>query len=123
MQWLFFEQFSHKYFLAKSRHLISIFRKPEEYHQLIGQIKEPGHTALIIMENYLKTHLFFVNESYIIADISLFSYTHIADEGVFSLQEFPAIQAWIKRIQKQPKYISIKEKNLLKAYSIDVSWT
>ena len=100
MQWLFFKQFSRKPFITKSRHLTSILPKPEEYHQLIEQIKEPGYTALTIMENHLKITYFFVDESYSIANISLLSYTHMADEGGFSLQELPAIQAWIKRIQK-----------------------
>ncbi len=54
MQWLFFKQLSHKPFIAKSQYLISILRKPEEYHQLIEKIKEPGYKALTIMENHLK---------------------------------------------------------------------
>ena len=121
MQWLFFEQFSHEPFIAKSRYLVSILGKPEEYHQLIEQLREPGYAALTIMENHLQNHLFFVNERYTIADISLFAYTHVADEGEFDLHQFPAIIDWMERVKKQPSYISLQEKNMLTFDSITVS--
>ncbi|MEO1762627.1 MAG: glutathione binding-like protein, partial [Cyanobacteria bacterium J06629_18] len=54
-------------------------------------------------------HNFFVGESYTIADIALFAYTHVADEGGFDLSKFPAIQAWIERIKAQPRFISIDD--------------
>jgi glutathione S-transferase len=48
-----------------------------------------------------------VGERYTIADIALFAYTHVADEGGFDLTQFPAIQAWIERVKSQSGYISI----------------
>jgi len=59
------------------------------------------------MEKHLNSHTFFVDERYTIADISLFAYTHVADEGGFSLTEFSAIQAWLRRVQTQPQHIGI----------------
>ncbi len=61
------------------------------------------------MDKHLTYHTFFVGERYTIADIALFAYTHVADEGGFDLTQFPAIQAWIKRVQAQPRYISITQ--------------
>jgi len=112
LQWLFFEQYSHEPFIARSRYWISILGKPEEYHQLIEQQREPGYAALMVMDNHLQNHLFFVDERYTIADISLFAYTHVAHEGGFDLNKFPAIQKWIKRVQNQPSHISINNDNL-----------
>ena len=112
LQWLFFEQFSHEPFIATSRFWISILGKAEEYRAAIEQKREPGYAALKIMENHLMTHKFFVSERYTIADIALFAYTHVADEGGFDLTKFPAIQAWIERVKSQPRYIKItQEKN------------
>ncbi len=112
LQWLFFEQYSHEPFIATSRYWISILGKAEEYRSAIEQKREPGYAALKIMENHLTTHKFFVNERYTIADIALFAYTHVADEGGFDLTKFPAIQAWIERVKSQPRYIRItQEKN------------
>ncbi|MDB9372773.1 glutathione S-transferase family protein [Nodularia sphaerocarpa] len=109
LQWLFFEQYSHEPFIATSRFWISILGKAEEYRLAIEQKREPGYAALKIMENHLMTHYFFVNERYTIADIALFAYTHVADEGGFDLTKFPAIQAWIERVKSQPRYIKITQ--------------
>jgi glutathione S-transferase len=109
LQWLFFEQYSHEPFIAKSRFLISILGKPEEYQEAIKQRQEPGYAALKVMEKHLSSHTFFVGERYTIADIALFAYTHVADEGGFDLSQFPAIQAWIERVKSQSGYISIQQ--------------
>ncbi len=107
LAWLFFEQNSHEPFIATSRFLISILGKPEEYKDVIEQKREPGYAALRIMENHLTSHNFFVGKRYTIADMGLFAYTHVANEGGFDLTQFPAIQAWIERVKAQPRYISI----------------
>jgi glutathione S-transferase len=108
-QWLFFEQYSHEPFIATSRFLTSILGKAKEHHVTIEQKREPGYAALKVMENHLISHTFFVDERYTIADIALFAYTHVADEGGFDLAKFPAIQAWIERVKAQPSYISIMQ--------------
>ncbi len=109
LQWLFFEQYSHEPFIATSRYWISILGKAEEYREALNQKREPGYAALAVMEKHLTHHNFFVAERYTIADIGLFAYTHVADEGGFDLSQFPAIQAWIKRVQAQPRHISITQ--------------
>jgi glutathione S-transferase len=109
LQWLFFEQSSHEPYIATSRFLISILGKAEEYKEALAQKREPGYAALRVMENHLKEHYFFVGERYTIADISLFAYTHVANEGGFDLTRFPAIQAWIERVKAQPRHISITQ--------------
>ncbi len=109
LQWLFFEQYSHEPFIATSRYWISILGKAEEYREALNQKRQPGYAALAVMEQHLTQHNFFVGERYTIADIGLFAYTHVANEGEFDLSRFPAINAWIKRVQAQPRHISIKE--------------
>ncbi|WP_414585046.1 glutathione S-transferase family protein [Scytonema sp. PCC 10023] len=109
LQWLFFEQYSHEPYIATSRFWISILGKAQEYHSAIEQKREPGYAALRTMEKHLSNHTFLVGERYTIADISLFAYTHVADEGGFDLTQFPAIQAWIERVKAEPRYISITE--------------
>ena len=109
LQWLFFEQYSHEPYIATSRFWISILGKAQEYHEAIEQKREPGYAALRTMEKYLSNHTFLVGERYTIADISLFAYTHVADEGGFDLTQFPAIQAWIERVKAESRYISITE--------------
>ncbi|AKG20396.1 glutathione S-transferase family protein [Calothrix sp. 336/3] len=108
-QWLFFEQYSHEPYIATSRFWTSILAEPDKYQDALMQKREPGYAALKVMESHLKVHNFFVAERYTIADIALFAYTHVADEGGFDLTQFPAIEAWIARVKSQPSYISITE--------------
>lgn len=109
LQWLCFEQYSHEPFIATSRFWISILGKTEKYSEAIKQKHEPGYAALSLMEKHLSSHTFFVGERYTIADIALFAYTHVANEGGFDLTEFPAIQGWIEIVKAQPRYISITQ--------------
>ncbi|MGD1871923.1 MAG: glutathione S-transferase family protein [Mastigocoleus sp.] len=109
LQWLFFEQYSHEPYIARSRFWISILKKSQEYKEaLISQHKE-GYIALEVMEKHLQDHSFFVGERYTIADIGLYAYTHVADEGGFDLSRFDAIKSWIKRVESQSRYINITE--------------
>ncbi|MBD1908488.1 glutathione S-transferase family protein [Funiculus sociatus GB2-A5] len=109
LQWLFFEQYSHEPFIATSRFWISILGKAEEYRDALNQKREPGYAALDVMEKHLTNNDFFVGERYTIADIGLFAYTHVADEGGFDLTKFPAINGWIERVKSQPRHISITQ--------------
>ena len=61
--------------------------------------------ALDAMEKWLSTQTFFVGESFTIADISLYAYTHVAHEGGFDLGRYPAIRAWLDRVAAQPGHV------------------
>lgn len=109
LQWLFFEQYSHEPNIATSRFWISILGKTEENREVLEQKRLAGYAALAVMEKHLTSHTFFVNESYTIADIGLYAYTHVADEGGFDLTKFPAIQAWLEQVKSQPRHITITQ--------------
>ena len=108
MQWLFFEQYSHEPFIATSRFWYLI-GKAQEYQEALKQKQAPGYAALGVMEQHLAENEFFAGDRYTIADIGLFAYTHVADEGGFDLTRFPAIQTWIDRVKSQPRYIKITQ--------------
>ena len=108
MQWLFFEQYSHEPFIATSRFWY-LTGKAQEYQEALQQKQAPGYAALGVMEQHLAENEFFAGDRYTIADIGLFAYTHVADEGGFDLTRCPAIQAWIDRVKSQPGYIKITQ--------------
>ncbi|MEQ8961732.1 MAG: glutathione S-transferase family protein [Coleofasciculus sp. C2-GNP5-27] len=110
LQWLFFEQYSHEPYIATSRYWISILGKAEEYREALAQKRQPGYAALTVMETHLQKHRFFVGDHYTIADIGLFAYTHVAEEGGFDLSRFPGILSWLKRVTVQPRHIRITQK-------------
>lgn len=107
LQWMFFEQYSHEPNIATSRFWISYLKKADEYRTALQQKQKLGYAALDVMEKHLSENPFFVMNVYTIADIALFAYTHVADEGGFDLSTYPAIQAWIRRVEAQPGHISI----------------
>ncbi|PSM46124.1 glutathione S-transferase [Chroococcidiopsis sp. CCALA 051] len=109
LQWLFFEQYSHEPNIATPRFWITELGKADEYREAIEQKRQAGYAALGVMEQHLTQQKFFVGDRYSIADIGLFAYTHVADEGGFDLSQFPAIQAWIERVKAQPNYIPITQ--------------
>ena len=57
------------------------------------------------MEAQLNNTPFLLGDSLSLADISLFAYTHVADEGGFDLSAFPAIRNWISLIQDQKGFV------------------
>jgi glutathione S-transferase len=42
-----------------------------------------------------------------LADISLYAYTHVADEGGFDLGRYPTIRAWLERVAAEPGHVPI----------------
>jgi glutathione S-transferase len=109
MQWLFFEQYSHEPNIATPRFWLTELKQADKYQAQIEQKRKLGYAALNVMEQHLKTHDFFVANQYTIADIGLYAYTHVAEEGGFELTKFPAILAWFKRIESQPGHILITD--------------
>jgi glutathione S-transferase len=109
MRWLFFEQYSHEPHIATSRYWLHSLNQGEKFREQLDQKRPLGYAALQVMEDHLKTHTFFVNEAYSIADIALYAYTHVADEGGFDLSPFTAIQHWLTRVKAQPHHCLITD--------------
>jgi glutathione S-transferase len=112
LQWMFFEQYSHEPYIAVARfwkHYLPMLT-PQQQAELPDRMKK-GYAALDVMEKHLATREFFVSESYGLADIALYAYTHVADEGGFDLSNHPNINAWMKRVAARPGHITIKHRN------------
>jgi glutathione S-transferase len=107
LQWMFFEQYSHEPNIAVSRHVLKHLELSDERRTLVESKREPGYRALGVMEGHLAERRFFVAEQFTIADIALYAYTHVADEGGFELGDFPAIRGWIARVASQPGHVLI----------------
>jgi glutathione S-transferase len=110
LQWMFFEQYSHEPNIATPRFWITHrVEMTDERRTALDQKRKLGYAALRVMEGHLKDRNFFVGDRYSIADIALYAYTHVADEGGFELGGFPAIRAWFERVASQPGYIPISQ--------------
>ena len=111
LQWQFFEQYSHEPYIAVARFINKHLGLPAERLAEYQAKQVGGHKALAVMESHLQGRAFFVGGGPTIADLSLFAYTHVADEGGFDLAGYPAIREWIARVQSLPGSIPMAREN------------
>lgn len=107
LQWMAFEQYSHEPYIATARFIVQYLGNPPEQRTKLEEKKEPGYAALKVMEQHLQYNDFFVGNRYTIADIALYAYTHVAEEGEFDLSEFPAIRNWFVRVQNTTNFVTM----------------
>jgi glutathione S-transferase len=110
LQWMFFEQYSHEPYIAVARRWLA-FAPEEELaskRHLVPEWHEKGNAALGVMQTHLARHDWFAAESYSIADIALYGYTHCAADGGFDLDAYPAVGAWLERVASQPGHIPLE---------------
>ena len=97
LQWMFWEQYSHEPYIAVRRsQMLVLGRSPAD---LDPRLYERGSAALALMQGHLAMQPFMVGEGVTLADIALVAYTRVAHEGGFDLAGYPAIRAWIARVE------------------------
>ena len=106
-QWQFFEQYSHEPFIAVARFIAKYLGLPDDRRAEYESKQEGGHKALRIMEEQLQQTPYLTGGQLSTADISLYAYTHVAGEGGFDLQNYPAVRQWLNLIQSEPKYVAM----------------
>lgn len=107
LQWMFFEQYMHEPFIATARFIKIYLGNPASKQGELASKMEKGYLALDVMEQHLTSTDFFVGGVYSIADVALFAYTHVAEEGGFSLKDYPNIRHWIERVKSQKHFITL----------------
>ena len=107
LQWMFFEQYSHEPNIAVLRFWLTHAGLDDDKRRLMPQKQAQGYAALEAMERHLSSTDFLVGGGYSVADIALYAYTHVADEGGFALDRVPAVQRWLDRVAAQPGHITI----------------
>lgn len=109
LQWMFFEQYSHEPYIAVVRAWLHVKKPADMSADALAQKHEGGYWALGVMEDQLARHGYFAAGRYTIADVALYAYTRVADEGGFDLAPYPAVRAWLDRVAAQPQYIPITQ--------------
>ncbi len=107
LQWLFFEQYEHEPAIAVARFLKTYYGKPEVWESQRAQLTSRGEKALAALESGLADRDWLVGEAITIADIALYAYTHVADEGGFDLEPYPSIPAWLDRVASEPGHVTM----------------
>ncbi len=107
LQWMFFEQYSHEPYVATPRFILKHLPKDSPRRSELPQRLTQGRAALAVMDRHLEGRRFLVAETYSIADIALYAYTHVAAEATLDLTPYRHVGAWLARVAAQPYYIPL----------------
>jgi glutathione S-transferase len=108
LQWMFFEQYDHEPALAVVRFWVAYSGRPEAFADRLEERMAAGYRALDAMEAHLADGKeYFVGDRVTLADIALYAYTHVAHEGGFDLERYPAIRDWLDRVAAEPGHVPI----------------
>jgi glutathione S-transferase len=107
LQWMFFEQYDHEPAIAVARFWLAYSGRPEEFEPRREERTAAGYRALDAMAAHLAGRDWLVGGSMTLADIALYAYTHVAAEGGFELERYPAIERWLGRVAAQPGHVTI----------------
>ena len=98
LEWMFWEQYSHEPYIAvRIARLYYLKQRPDE---LDPALMTKGNAALARMELQLKQTLYLTGDALTLADIALVAYTRKAYMGGFDMSRFPAVQNWIKAVER-----------------------
>jgi glutathione S-transferase len=107
LAWQFFEQYEIEPNLAVARFFKIFDLEPPA--GLAHQKQEGGRKGLEALERGLTGRDWLVGEAYSVADISVYAYTHVAEEGGFDLEPYPWVRAWIDRVAAQAGHIKLTD--------------
>ena len=108
LRWMFFEQYNHEPNVATLRFWLAFVGEEklgEHQRAMLPAKREAGEAALKLMDEHLARQHFLVADGLTLADIALYAYTHVAGEGGFDLDAFPAVTSWLRRIESAPGYV------------------
>ena len=108
LRWMFFEQYHHEPTVATLRFWIAFIGESALTDLQRAQLpakRTAGEAALGLMDEHLRGRAYFVGDRLSLADIALYAYTHVAEEGGFRLAEYPAIGAWLDRVAAEPGHV------------------
>jgi glutathione S-transferase len=107
LQWLFFEQYQLEPTIAVVRFWVAYSGRPEEFEPQREAKVKGGERALRRLDGHLADREYLVGESLTLADIALYGYTHVAEEGGFSLEPYARVRAWLRRVASEPGHVPI----------------
>ena len=112
LRWMFWEQYNHEPNVATLRFWYGWIGEDnftDLQRTLLPAKREAGEAALALMDEHLAQTPFFAGGRFSLADIALYAYTHVCEDGGFELRRYPAVQAWLARVAALPGHIAITD--------------
>ena len=97
-QWLFWEQYSHETAIAVLRFHKAYLKKSDS--EIDPALRPKCERVLTLMNDHLAARRYFVGDALSLADIALVAYTRFAHDAGLDLRQWPEVQGWVVRIEK-----------------------
>ena len=97
LEWMFWEQYSHEPYVAVARFQVRYLKRDPA--ALDPKLFERAHAALGRLDQALEQSVFLVGDRLSLADVALTAYSRVAPEGGIALEPYPALRAWIGRVE------------------------
>lgn len=83
--------------------LVKVFGRNLDHAQAV----QTAHQLLALIEQQLGQRNFLAAVTPTLADVALYAYVARAPEGDVSLEPYPAVQAWLRRIEALPGFVAM----------------
>ncbi len=104
-QWLFFEQNLFEPNVGTARFWRLTGRDAERPEVFAARL-ESARAALAVLDDGLRDRAFLLGDSYTVADVSLYAYAHVAGEAGIDMAAYPAVTAWLRRVEGTPGFVN-----------------
>jgi glutathione S-transferase len=108
LQWMFFEQHAIVPNIGAAYFWLCLIKGGRELQQhALDDWMEEGSRSLSVLDKRVTRHPFFAGDRYTIADVALYSYTHLAEQSEFDLKPCPALRDWLARVAAEPRHVAM----------------
>jgi glutathione S-transferase len=105
LRWMFFEQNMIEGSVGTARFWRKIGRDRERPDAFAHRL-EAAIDGLSALERHLGSRAWLALDRFSIADISVYGYVSVAAEAGLAISDFPAVQAWLRRIETLPNHLA-----------------
>ena len=104
-QWLFFEQNLFEPNVGTARFWRLTGRDADRPEVFAARL-ESARAALAVLDDGLGEGEFLLGDRYTVADISLYAYAHVAGDAGIDMAAYPAVTAWLRRVERTPGFVN-----------------
>jgi len=101
--WLFFEQAD----LVKPLGLPRFYKLSGQFDEMqekVAEYHQAGYLALSRLESWIAQRRWLSNDAFSLADLAVFPYVALAEQGGYEMGRFPGIAAWLRRLADRPAW-------------------
>ena len=108
LQWMFYEQYELEPSIAVVRFWVAYSGRAEQFEPERPAKMKAGERVLRTLDTHLEAREWVVGDAFTLADIALYGYSHVAEEGGWDLSPYDALRAWHQRVASQPGHVPIE---------------